>query len=323
MKKILLLILPVLVLFGCSSKAMESFGNLVEKSESYIATGVLESFFENGKKENSFSVYYKKPGYLKIVFSENDNKQVVLKNNEGVYILIPTVNKNFKIDSSWPDNASYPYLLDSIKKDLEKTEVNKTETDTSIIYETKSKMFNDSSETKEEVIIDKKTNLPLEVKVYDKNDELYLRVTFTEILINPEISDEEFAVNEIMTYLRNEELTVFSKREFLLPSYIPEGYQTSKEDTLVTGSGDELTSIMKFTGVDSFTVIQEFVNDSEDLKTVMTNGEFIYLLGNVGIFKGESIEVYSDGIMYTLASQNIGSEELIKIMTSYFTIQEK
>lgn len=323
MKKILLLILPVLVLFGCSSKAMESFGNLVEKSESYIATGVLESFFENGKKENSFSVYYKKPGNLKIVFSENDNKQVVLKNNEGVYILIPAVNKNFKIDSSWPDNASYPYLLDSIKKDLEKTEVNKTETDTSIIYETKSKMFNDSVETKEEVIIDKKTNLPLEVKVYDKNDELYLRVTFTEILINPEISDEEFAVNEIMTYLRNEELTVFSKREFLLPSYIPEGYQTSKEDTLVTGSGDELTSIMKFTGVDSFTVIQEFVNDSEDLKTVMTNGEFIYLLGNVGIFKGESIEVYSDGIMYTLASQNIGSEELIKIMTSYFTIQEK
>lgn len=323
MKKILLLILPVLVLFGCSSKAMESFGNLVEKSESYIATGVLESFFENGKKENSFSVYYKKPGNLKIVFSENDNKQVVLKNNEGVYILIPAVNKNFKIDSSWPDNASYPYLLDSIKKDLEKTEVNKTETDTSIIYETKSKMFNDSVETKEEVIIDKKTNLPLEVKVYDKNDELYLRVTFTEILINPEINDEEFAVNEIMTYLRNEELTVFSKREFLLPSYIPEGYQTSKEDTLVTGSGDELTSIMKFTGVDSFTVIQEFVNDSEDLKTVMTNGEFIYLLGNVGIFKGESIEVYSDGIMYTLASQNIGSEELIKIMTSYFTIQEK
>ena len=148
-------------------------------------------------------------------------------------------------------------------------------------------------------------------------------MTFTEILINPEIDDEEFAVNEIMTYLRNEELTVFSKREFLLPSYIPEGYQTSKEDTLVTGSGDELTSIMKFTGVDSFTVIQEFVNDSEDLKTVMTNGEFIYLLGNVGIFKGESIEVYSDGIMYTLASQNIGSEELIKIMTSYFTIQEK
>ena len=323
MKKILLLILPVLVFFGCCSKAMESFGNLVEKSESYIATGVLESFFENGKKENSFSVYYKKPGNLKIVFSENDNKQVVLKNNEGVYILIPAVNKNFKIDSSWPDNASYPYLLDSIKKDLEKTEVNKTETDTSIIYETKSKMFNDSVETKEEVIIDKKTNLPLEVKVYDKNDELYLRVTFTEILINPEISDEEFAVNEIMTYLRNEELTVFSKREFLLPSYIPEGYQTSKEDTLVTGSGDELTSIMKFTGVDSFTVIQEFVNDSEDLKTVMTNGEFIYLLGNVGIFKGESIEVYSDGIMYTLASQNIGSEELIKIMTSYFTIQEK
>ena len=232
MKKILLLILPVLVLFGCSSKAMESFGNLVEKSESYIATGVLESFFENGKKENSFSVYYKKPGNLKIVFSENDNKQVVLKNNEGVYILIPAVNKNFKIDSSWPDNASYPYLLDSIKKDLEKTEVNKTETDTSIIYETKSKMFNDSVETKEEVIIDKKTNLPLEVKVYDKNDELYLRVTFTEILINPEIDDEEFAVNEIMTYLRNEELTVFSKREFLLPSYIPEGYQTSKEDTL-------------------------------------------------------------------------------------------
>lgn len=325
MKKIILMIVALLtvILCGCTKTVEDSFSKFVEESESYVCEGVMESFFDNGKKENNFTVYYKKPDLLKVVFSENDNKQVVLKNTDGVFILIPAVNKNFKIDSSWPNNASYPYLLDSIKKDIEKEDVEKTETDTSYSITTTSKMFNDSVETKEKITFDKKTNLPVEVIVYDQHDEVYIRVTFTNITLNKELNDDEFKIEPVMKYLRKDELTVFEKREFLLPTYVPEGYSTSKENTLISGSGDELTSIMKFTGENSFTIIQEYVNDSEVLQTVMSSGEVLMILGNVGIFRGESVEVYSDGVMYTLASENLDSSEIIKIISSYFVNPEK
>ena len=325
MKKYLLLFVAFVAMFvcGCTKVGVKSFEKILDDAQSYVCEGILESFYDNGKKETTFTVYYQKPDNLKVVFSENDNKQVVLKNKDGVFILIPAVNKNFKIDSSWPANASYPYLLESLKEDVCRSDALKTENESTYTIETKSKMFNEATETLEKVTFDSKTNLPTEVLVYDLNNEVYLRVSFTSIEINKNISSEEFEIADVMTALRNDELTVFENREFLLPTYVPEGYSTSKEDTLVSGSEDELVSIMKFTGQNSFTIIQEYVNDSETLQTVMTSGEIVVILGNIGLYRGESVEVYSDGILYTLASENLGSNELMKIMTSYFSTPEK
>lgn len=325
MKKVLFLIMILIGLFilGCVKSADESFESILDDAQSYVCEGVMESFFDQGKKETNFKVCFKKPSYLKVEFGSEDNNQVVVKNEEGVYILIPAVNKNFKIDSSWPNNASYPYLLESIKSDLSKEGLTKTENENSYTYQTTSKLFNDGVETKQLITLDKATNLPIEVIVYDQNDEVYIRISFTKIELNKEINDKEFEIETIMQELRKEELTVFSQREFLLPSYIPEGCSTNNDNTLVTGTDDELVSIMKFTGNSTFTIIQEYINDSEVLSTTMSSGEIMTFLGNIGIYKGESIEVYCDGIMYTLASDSLNSTELIKIMSSYFTTPEK
>ena len=49
-------------------------------------------------KQNEFKVLYKYPEMIKVEIKsgENADKQIILKNNEGVYILIPAVNKTSK-----------------------------------------------------------------------------------------------------------------------------------------------------------------------------------------------------------------------------------
>ena len=104
MKKIILLVLMFLVtisLAGCkgSKDTKESFLEKLSNSQGYKVDGVLETFFENGRKQSDFNVYYKQPDNLKVVLQsvENNDKQIILKNTEGVYVLVPSVNKNFKI----------------------------------------------------------------------------------------------------------------------------------------------------------------------------------------------------------------------------------
>ena len=124
MKKLILLILLCMtsgLLLGCNSNkdTKSTFLEKLSNTTSYKVDGLLETFFENGRKQSDFIVYYKQPENLKVVLQSVDNseKQIILKNTEGVYVLVPSVNKNFKIKSTWPSNASYPYLLQSLAQD--------------------------------------------------------------------------------------------------------------------------------------------------------------------------------------------------------------
>ena len=48
-------------------------------------------------------------GIIKIIFT---NEQIVVKNTSGVYVLTPSLNKEFRFDSDWPLNSSHAYILE-------------------------------------------------------------------------------------------------------------------------------------------------------------------------------------------------------------------
>lgn len=63
-------------------------------------------------KENNFKVSLKNQA--------NNHEQIILRNNDGVYVVTPSLNKSFKFQSEWPYNNSQAYLLQVILSDLEK-----------------------------------------------------------------------------------------------------------------------------------------------------------------------------------------------------------
>ena len=242
-------------------------------------------------------------------------------------MLIPSVNKNFKIQSSWPVNASYPYLLQSLAKDLANTEnVVVTENENSKTYETDTHLFKDANSNKQKIIVDKETGYPSEVLIYDEQGDLFIRVVYTKIDLNPSFGADEFKVDETMNIARMniEDSFEYTDRVIAYPSYYPEGMLLTKEDITSSSDGKEVLSIMKFASTsESFTLIQEFVNDSETQKYVIETGEVIHVLGSVAILKDASVVVFYNGIEYTIASNDISDMEMISVLKSYMTTEEK
>lgn len=332
MKKIILLIfmlVGVLVFTGCSSKkeTKESFLEKLSEVKSYKTDGLLETFFENGRKQNDFCVYYKQNDYYKVELQsvENTDKQIILKNKDGVFVLVPSVNKNFKIKSTWPTNASYPYLLQSLAKDIvNDKEAIVTETETTYTVQTKTKMHTEADAVSQKIIFSKETNLPTEVLVYENDGDLFMRCVFSHIDLEYNVSDEEFNVEKSMTsaYLSyGEDGLVFNNRTFTLPTYCPEGLKLKSNENVK--EGEEARSVMLFAGESNLTIIQELINYKEEMNVSSEEGELVMVMGNVGIISDNYIKFVFEGIEYTVASNTLSLNELINVSASYMQLENK
>jgi hypothetical protein len=252
---------------------------------------------------------------------ENDDQQIILKNKDGVYVLVPSVNKNFKIQSSWPENASYPYLLQSLAKDIaNETNIVKTETESTVEIETNTKMHTDANIVKQKIIFNKDTALPTEVKVYDEDGDLYIRCVFNNIELDYNLSENEFNVNDSLSYARleyGEDGLVFENRSLKLPTYLPEN------TTLENQSVSNTRAVMKFKGGYGFTIIQELVDDSEEVSSVEEEGNVVMVLGTAGVLTQHYLKFVFEGVEYTLAAQEIRLEELMKVAASYMLNEGK
>ena len=126
MKKIsLLLLLSLLVLTGCSKNSeqnvLKNMSKDINNSKGYILTGKLEVVNNDDTYNYQVTSAYKKGDYYRISLKNtaNDHEQIILKNDEGVYVLTPSLKKSFKFQSDWPYNNSQVYLLQSIIQDIE------------------------------------------------------------------------------------------------------------------------------------------------------------------------------------------------------------
>lgn len=165
-KYVLLILISLLVLCGCGkydkSDAMKDFSKMVSNTDNYNLKGNLEILSNEEIFKYNVDVAYKEGDYYRVnlVNTSNDHEQIILKNEEGVYAITPSLNKSFKFQSEWPNNSSQAYILSTLLHDLEndkeKTFVKK---DNKYIFTTTVNYPNNRNLIKEVITLDKKMNL--------------------------------------------------------------------------------------------------------------------------------------------------------------------
>ena len=328
-KKILYMLCIALVLLttvSCKSgtKKVEDFPEYVNNLESYKVTGKLYSMFPTGTKESLITVYYQKPDNYRVEIdkSNNGDKQIILKNSDGLYVLIPSVNKSYQLKSGWPVNSSYSYLLQSLVKDYvnDDTRVVKEEEDHTIV-ELKIKLFENALAASEKVTFDNETGLPTEVQVFDDSNNLLTRFVYLSIEENPNLDKELFSKNETQTSSFETFGSLEYNRETTYPTYYP--LNTSLKDEKRVGNSNALTVIMTYSGDYNYTIIEDYVYQSEKEVVDYVDG-YIYVMGDsVGIINNNVLTFFAEGISYTLASNEVSVLELVKIGNSLIVSQEK
>ena len=122
MKKYFLVIIMLCCMFitGCfgntKNDVLKDIKNKYNNLKAYELTGNLEIVNNDDVYNYDVKVVYQKTDkyYVSLKNLNNSHEQIILKNEDGVYVLTPSLNKSFKFQSDWPNNNSQVYLIQSI-----------------------------------------------------------------------------------------------------------------------------------------------------------------------------------------------------------------
>jgi len=204
-KKIFLcLISTCLILTGCGKQnektVLKEFQDKVTNSDSYYLSGNMELVNNEDVYTYDINVSYKEDDYYKIELTNviNDHKQIILRNEEGVYIVTPSLNKSFKFQSDWPYNNSQVYLLSSLLDDISNDENRTFEvTDEGYVFTSTVNYPNNDKLISQKVYFDK-DYLPTRVEVIDTDGNVQIKMAFDKIDLKTEFNDTYFDLNSIL-----------------------------------------------------------------------------------------------------------------------------
>ena len=321
LSSLLIICLLSITLVSCNKKkAVEkTFPEIVNELNTYILDANIETKFPNGSKKCVVKVFYKEPNYYRVELTNSDvnEKQIMIRNDKGVFVILPSINKTFKINSEWPSTSNQPFLLHSLVNDIvNNSEIIKTDNGGSTTLELKTKLFNNVEPTKEQIIFNNKTKLPTDVYVYRTNGELFNHVKINKIETNKDIDENLFVVDNTITSSRLDfiETEIEFDRSITYPTFCPNNSKLYQE--IISGGETDKKAVMKFDGDVSFTLMEIYVMENENLKSEYFTGDIYVMAGSFALVANKTIKFYDSGIEYILASNEVSYEELILVAES-------
>lgn len=205
--------------------------------------------------QNEENRYYK-------VELQNENEepnQMILRNDDGVFLLTPSLNKSFRFQSDWPSNNSQMYLYESLIADiLSDSERSFAIEEDKYVFQTRTNYQNQNLQQQEIVLNDDLT--PHAVRVFDQNYEPLVEVAFLDFELSPALDEEEFNMDRNMPESEDapaavEEMQEEVEDEVFMPSYEPSNTQLVESKEVDTEDGTRI--IMNYDGDQAFTIIQQ------------------------------------------------------------------
>ena len=208
MKKFLkifsLIVCVSVMLVGCGVKNADNIINSVSKkiskSDSYYLEGTMEIINNEDTYKYDVTVSYKKGDYYKIdlINTLNNHEQVILRNDDGVYVVTPSLNKSFKFQSDWPYNNSQVYLINSIIDDLKNDKERSFKSkDKGYVFKSSVNYPNNKSLVKQNVYVDKNNNIT-SVEVVDKDGKVQISMNFDKIKFNKKFENDYFELSKLI-----------------------------------------------------------------------------------------------------------------------------
>ncbi len=326
MKKVLLMFSLIIcfMICGCAKNTEEEvlskFSKKIENAKSYYLTGTLEMVNNETSYIYDVNVSYTKDNNFKVSLKNqsNDHEQIILRNEDGVYVITPSLNKSFKFQSEWPYNNSQAYLLQTILDDLESDEkytyVNE---DDKHIFTSSVNYSNNTDLVNQKVTINSDYEVEM-VEVLDANGNVKIKMTFDDIDYKAKFNEDYYSLEQNVSSEVTDTDEVSTIEDIIYPMYIPVNTSLSSQDKVNTSTGERV--ILTFEGESPFMFIQENATVSSEFTTIPVNGELVMLGGTIGVLDDSSISWISEGMEYYLVSSTLNDEELLEVARSIGSI---
>ncbi|WP_223703073.1 outer membrane lipoprotein-sorting protein [Sutcliffiella deserti] len=321
-------IVSILVLAGCGTKSQEdvtaALGKKVEEMKSYESNAKMT--LQTGAEPQVYEVQigHKKPTYYRVNLknAQKDQSQIIIRNDEGVFVLTPALNKSFRFHSEWPQNSSQAYLYESLVNDI-KNDPDATfkATEEHYVYETKTNYQNNKLLPTQEITLNKSDLTPVSVKVMDPDKKPLVLVEFSDFKFDASFDEDAFDVKKNMAgaqmglptsgQVSEEDEMVFN---VLVPNDIPAGSEIKEQKEVTTENGKRV--VTTFVGERSFTLVQEKARYSDVATSSFVSGEPVDLGFTVGALTENTLTWNYEGMDFTIASEDLSQDEMMMVARS-------
>ncbi|MDV2583387.1 LolA family protein [Alkalibacillus haloalkaliphilus] len=322
------IMLTAVLLTACGEETvddvLQSLDDQVADMSSFKASAEMTMTTGEESQQYQIDVWHKKEDYFKVVMNnmaDEQGNQVILRNDEGVFVLTPSINKSYKFQNDWPKQHSQPYLYTSLVSDIiSDSEREFQMTDNYYVFKVKTNYKGNQQLPFQEVYFHKGSYDPALVRVQDHNGETIVEVDFTSFEFDVEISDEEFDTEQnlaegavsvpTMAELEDRDMEVY------FPSFVPEGVEASSEEVVDFEDGERV--ILSYEGEKPFTLVQERFDSypTSLMVPVHAGGDMVDLGFAVGHLTNNSLEWELDGMRFVLASESLTVNEMVHIAQS-------
>ena len=321
MKKLVRMFLFIIMIFtmtSCGGKtnlndAYDTFKDTISDAKTYKISGEMIVKRDSGEVTFDVCVLYQKPSNYKVSYQNksNNSKQILLKNNDGVFVLIPELNKQFKFDSSWPLNSSHIYILETVLKDLEEDDSRKTyESEDYYVLES-----NVNHKLKQNLVCQRvylsKEDYSLKKISYNTENEEVMTFNIKELDINISFSNQEFNYEAIM----DSETSIMGEGSFEDVSSIVFG-DVITNVSLVSQSVTLNTTVLTYGGEKTYYVVYSTVVDQEVSTLERIYNEVVFLDEGLGFVSTNCLTFYRNNKEFKIISQDLTLEEMVLVANS-------
>lgn len=316
------------ILVGCGKKSVddvvEDLQSVIDDLGSYKGVATMELQSGQTPQKYNVEVWYKAPDYYRIALThtERDITQIVLKNDDGVFVLTPHLNKSFRFQSDWPDKQGQVYLYQSLIQSIldDPNRVFQME-EKNYVFDVLAN-YQNKSLARQRVWLD--ANLtPKRVQVMDSNEAVVVEVTFDSFERDVSFDKDAFDMQRNMTGWELNSLPTMTKENgvnlkgsfgIIQPTYMPANVRLENIEEVKVG--EENAVVFRYTGDYNYT-LQETRPKAQSVSTGY--GEVVDLGFTVGVMTGidkRTLTWTHEGVEYRLSSGDLPTSEMIQVAQS-------
>ena len=313
------LIFSLFFLTGCGKYTEKSIVKDINKKLNQISSYHIEGDMEIYSGEDVYK-YRVKSSFendnyrVSLTNKSNNHEQIILRNEDGVYVLTPSLNKTFKFQSDWPENNSQVYILKSIQNDINDDKKVKLENKNgNYILTVKVSKTNNKDLNYQKIYLDKKLNIT-KIEVFDESNNKQIVMNYDSVDTKASFNNKYFKVSENMKTSNETNTTSTILEESIYPMFLPSGTYLSDEESVSKEDGDRV--ILTFAGESPFILVEESTKKTDEIQITPVYGEPTIISDTVAALSDTSINFISNGIEYYIASDNLTKQQIIEVAKS-------